>query len=122
MKFTIELSKWRSGRFSMTQTGSGLTKLLNHEGYMCCLGFCALQIGYSIEDIKNKDMPSDILQEDLVPNPLVVECYNLFHSSGNSELSKEAMFINDSELPIETKMKELTKLFNECGHELEFVE
>ena len=35
----IDRSKWRTGNDGEHQTGEGDTRLINKQGYMCCLGF-----------------------------------------------------------------------------------
>jgi hypothetical protein len=35
----IDRSKWRTGNDGEHQTGKGDTRLINKQGYMCCLGF-----------------------------------------------------------------------------------
>lgn len=58
MKFVVDRSKWRCGGYALsTQCGKGSTRLLNQEGFMCCLGHCALQLGTTQSDILDKGMP-----------------------------------------------------------------
>ena len=52
MKLTIDRKRWGFGN----KGGS----LLNGEGKMCCLGFFALQCGYTRKDIFDKGTPLDI--------------------------------------------------------------
>jgi hypothetical protein len=47
----IDRAKWRTGGNSPIQTGVGRTRLLNKEGYMCCLGFRCHQMGIPEKDL-----------------------------------------------------------------------
>ena len=116
MRFTVDRSKWRCGG----QTGNGRphgdgeTRMLNREGYRCCLGFAAAQLG----------TPDDVMLGTATPaacmdaGPLVeLRCDTKF----NSILSKRAFGLNDNDaLSREDREQRLTVLFAEHGHELVF--
>jgi len=57
-KLIIDRSKWRTGGSVSTctgitqlQSGKGNTRLLNHEGFMCCLGFEGARRGATSRDL-----------------------------------------------------------------------
>lgn len=80
---------------------------------MCCLGQCALQSGFSNDDIFELKEPDDL--------PLWLNFNNA--DGENTQFSREAMYINDSDsMSEETRQRKLIQLFEEHGHELEFVE
>jgi hypothetical protein len=62
---TIQRSKWRRGGdrgwSRDSQIGSGPTRLLNDEGFMCCLGFDALACGLTEDQIRNRHYPSSLV-------------------------------------------------------------
>ena len=112
MKVTIDRSKWRRG-----DTGSGDTQLLNKEGYMCCLGFCALAAGLTEEQIINRATPRQV--------PVRGE-WELFWQALNglsvsTKLTREAVYLNDTHsMTDEKREKELIKLLGEAGVEVSF--
>ena len=58
--YVLDYTTWRSGVNSSRRLGDGPTKLLNDDGYSCCLGQFAQQKG-----IKNKDLLQLIEPEQL---------------------------------------------------------
>ena len=54
MEFIIDRSKWRCGGQGKNSRGKGSVKLLNNEGFMCCLGQTCSQTGIENEDLLNK--------------------------------------------------------------------
>lgn len=120
MKFTIERSRWRNSHH-----GKGQTKLLNKEGYQCCLGFCALQLGTLKHRILNMGSPDSVRKANKtfdLDNILVTSPNGGIFGNGNSILSIRAIRINDNfGFDLEEKETLLINLFKEFGHELEFV-
>ena len=59
IKNVIDRSTWRFGGSSMHQPGTsyGPTRLLNNQGYMCCLGQFCINHGISKKDILNITTP-----------------------------------------------------------------
>lgn len=57
---TIDRSKWRRGG-SDRDTIQGTTALLNHRGFMCCLGFDAIACGVPEAAIMGVGEPIDVL-------------------------------------------------------------
>ena len=122
MKFTIDYLKWRCGGSDRPENnnalGKGDTALLNIQGFMCCLGQCALQRGFSRETIFNLNSPTDLGKEDIIFN------YKLNIGGGflNTPLSVNAISINDdTESTPKEKIEKLIPLFAANGHELEFI-
>jgi hypothetical protein len=120
--FTIDCNTWRCGDDGKYKLGEGSTALLNKKGYMCCLGQVALQLDVHEADLLGKGEP-DQLNIDI---ELLTIRYNNNKKKlsiiANSELSSDAMRINDStESTVSQKMKELKELFNDNGYGLEFI-
>lgn len=122
-KFIIDRSTWRCGGHSNKNTiGLGDTNLLNSEGFMCCLGQIAEQLGVPRMDMKFLGYPSDVGRKI----PFLNEEGEIDFGDGTSEpttintpLSHVAMMINDdSNLTLEEIEKELQELFNKHGLEL----
>ena len=120
--FTIDCNTWRCGDNGKYKLGEGNTVLLNDEGFMCCLGQVALQLDVHEADLLGKGEP-DQLDIDI---ELLTIRYNGDEEEefiiANSELSSDAMRINDStESTVSQKMKDLKELFNDNGYDLEFI-
>lgn len=120
--FTIDCNTWRCGDNGKYKLGEGNTTLLNNEGFMCCLGQVALQLDVHEADLLGKGEP-DQLDIDI---ELLTIRYNGDEEElsiiANSELSSDAMRINDStESTVSQKMKDLKELFNDNGYDLEFI-
>ncbi len=119
MKFVIDRSKWRCARDGLHKHGTGKTLLLHPNGYMCCLGQCAIQAGANQLDILDKAEPREL------PQALFPLTADMDEEDGpglnNSRLSDVAMEINDdtSLTDFDREMK-LTSLFADHDHELEF--
>lgn len=114
MRFTVERNKWFRGK------GSYESKLLNNDGYMCCLGFFSLACGLKEADIVNKTCPSDLPEELVLSTDLnkLVEP-NMYNNSHCLKL----MITNDLETFDNEDMREaeLAIHFAEIGVEVEFV-
>lgn len=143
MHFIIDESKWRCGGMSVivnrnqetgefidvhdnpNHWGDGDTYLLNHLGYMCCLGQICKQMGVSDENLSSRATPQDILEsDDKYPQLNGILLYSDLDSGHDidSELSTSAMTINDDENLTHNERKgALVKLFEEHGHTIEFV-
>lgn len=59
-KLIIDRSIWRTGDDSKNKTGDGNTALLNHQGYMCCLGMMCEQIGLPRQALLDVSQPHDM--------------------------------------------------------------
>ena len=120
IKVLIDRSKWRTGQFSNNKTGIGYTNLVNHEGYMCCLGFICKAAGVSYNHLLGVSTPED-LSYDARKGTNLRELLSVHDTSKNSLRTKSAMQINDFQAttPAE-KEKELLELFKDSDFELEF--
>lgn len=125
-KFTIDCSIWRCGADSDEldkRLGHGPTELLSEDGYMCCLGQVALQLGVSKEDLLHNQVPQDMSDENRKKAGILLA--SAVAGSGTlrhpSYLGRQAINVNDDMwMSVADKMKNLTKLFKEEGFELEF--
>jgi hypothetical protein len=119
-KFRIRRKKWRCGDDSnpgVNSHGTGKTRLLNEDGYMCCLGQCATQVGVRRDKIMEKPTPEDIQFNDKRRIPVLTT-----FDGNDSQLSEHAMRINDDEsTTLVEKERLLKRLFSKFHHELEFV-
>ena len=94
-KVVIDRSKWRTGDISETyengeifrSTGLGETKLLNEEGFKCCLGFMTQQI--TKKKVLGFGDPGDCSFSVPYLNKLENGCRI------NTDLATEAIYIND---------------------------
>lgn len=112
-KIVIDRSKWRTGEYSKSATGKGAdTALLNEEGYKCCLGFITQQV--TKKGILGSYQPHDCEFSIPLLNYKDGKMYE------NTELSKEAMAINDSDMRLEEKEVALKKLFKNTPISLTF--
>lgn len=117
MKFTVNRAKWRCGTNGKNRKGEGSVKLLNYQGYMCCLGFCSLQLGLNPKDIIDIPFPYQINHPNLLGILNEVRFGDLMYT----DLSAKAVQINDNlALTPEEREKRLSELFAEHGHEMVF--
>jgi hypothetical protein len=116
-KLIIDRSKWRTGNASPHPV-IGPTQLLNKEGYMCCLGFYAKQIGCLTDDeIKGVRTPDDLRIRSV--NPRMRNLIN--DDNKNSYFTDEAMSLNDSDnLDDEEREREIKLHFKRINIEVEF--
>jgi hypothetical protein len=102
----IDRSKWRTGGGSKHATGQGDTELQNTEGYMCCLGFVCKS-----HKTKTKGISSPGFVGRKIP--LLTSKRDSWEGYENTELSKDAMTINDdygtTRQEKESKLKKLFK-------------
>jgi hypothetical protein len=120
IKVVIDRAKWRTGQFSKNKTGISYTDLVNHAGYMCCLGFVCQAAGVSYNHLLGVSTPAD-LSYDVRKGTNLHELLSVHDISKNSMLTKSAMLINDchATTPAE-KEKQLLELFKDSEFELEF--
>lgn len=112
-KIVIDRSKWRTGHDSGNATGKGkITALLNEEGCKCCLGFIAQQI--TKKGIFLHPEPSDCNFSIPYLNKNDQGYYY------NTDLSTNAISINDSDIPLKEKEVALKKLFKDTPISLTF--
>lgn len=111
--YIIDKSKWVFGG-RLNRKRLGLSRLLNDEGNMCCLGQCALQDG--AKDLENELTPSNVRGQLPRDNWMVNEVGN------DSGLADEAMCINDSPaLTQREREKRLREVFRKAGHRIKFI-
>ena len=139
MRFVVNRSKWRCGGYKThdflsppdlsTGHGRGLVSLLNDQGYMCCLGFVGTQLGCPERLLFGKGEPCETkhFREGILgryePGTPPTDAYDSGEEEMwlNTNLSSEAMAINDDNLSLlDDKEQELIVLFEEYGHELVF--
>lgn len=123
MKFIIDRSQWRCGSIGPHAHGKGFARLLNAEGYYCCLGMISEQLGQT--DLLDCAMPADLEKDYLLVNKL--RCYDDYEDKeydfyDDTDLSLNAAKINDnSELTDEQRESQLIELFAKEGHEIQFI-
>lgn len=134
MEFVIDRSIWRCGGKddsnlppNTNKRGKGDTSLLNIEGYMCCLGQCALQLGYEKHYLLNIGEPMELPVIEEIPDYEILHGVDNRSYGGNdqyynTDLSTKAMDINDNtKTTPEEKEEELIELFEEYGHTIKFI-
>lgn len=123
MKFVIDRSRWRCGSLGPTAHGEGETALLNPHGFMCCLGFMALQLGVPTHAVIGAGVPSSVekpYREKLIGTLLNPEGEN--SGFDETELATDGLEINDDESFTDQERESLlVGLCRQHGHELEFV-
>lgn len=112
---TIKESEWYRG-----QGGDG-SRLSNSNG-KCCLGFAALAIGYTEENIAGRPYPCS-LEDSLTKFPtLVEEAPGAVFPVKNSLLCRELTQLNDNiKISDEDRKVALTKAAKEAGFDFKFV-
>lgn len=120
MKYTLKLSKWVNG----DSIGRGESRMLNEQGFSCCLGQFAMQVGVDEEKLKNAICPGDVgnvydsnfvmdVDDDSGPEPPL---------HGHTALAMQCMKINDEKQFKGRRVESLRKVLEAAGHELEVVE
>jgi hypothetical protein len=128
MKLTIDRSEWRCGGDSYNKrTNQGNTQLLGYKGMKCCLGFLALECGFSENQINNISNPCNLRSNLMTGSGLRLndkqKSYfdKLMNGAYHSDFTHEAIGINDDYvLTDEQREKKLTKLFADNGIDLTF--
>jgi hypothetical protein len=113
-EITIVRSKWRTGDSGENATGKGETRLVNKNGYKCCLGFIACEFRPHNKKIVDY----------CYPNECDFDIPDLKTLGGNdSSLTNSAVAIND-DMDTTVKQKEvaLKKLFKDSCYKLKFVD
>lgn len=127
-EFILDVAKWRCGgdhQTSKNAHNAGLTKLLNQEGYSCCLGQCMLQLGASEEEIKDISTPRFISMKNYKNDyNLLIIPHSLSHPFTGIRLSSTyfstgCMAINDDpDITLAQRVEALRKRFE--GHGIKF--
>lgn len=121
MKLTITRSEWYRGQVN--------SMLLKSDGKKCCLGFYALALGATEDQIRGQFCPNDVATEVAWPSGFVIPPLNTsigghvttrYSNSGNA---CDLIFINDhSTLTEKDREAQLTEEFAKIGVEVEFVD
>lgn len=122
-RFVVERSKWLRG-------DSIISRLLDSRGHMCCLGFCASQLGVGDDALLDVGEPRDIDPHDVAFDAVDGVLVDIYESDDienverrNSKLANRAIDINDSpEINDADRESLLSKLFAKHGYELTFVD
>lgn len=118
MKFTVYIKNWARG-------GKGGKAALLNSRKMCCLGFAALECGFTKAEIRGKSLPDDLVYDPKAKKnkraiekaeEVLFDCYG-----NNTRFSERAAAINDDkEIDDRTRMGKLRKLAQQFGHRFIF--
>lgn len=109
----INRAKWRTGSESKYQTGEGNTELANEYGFMCCLGFCANQLGrVPIRTLTGEGEPADAKAIKL---KILVD-----ENGSNTPFSKKAMRLNDNRMTPRVRELKIKNHFLKSGIAVRF--
>ena len=111
----LDYTKWRCSYGHPVQClGTGPTRLLNTDGYMCCIGQFSEQAGKPLSELRNCGA---------MPIGETVKQFTSPHNSANtSDLVHAAIEINDGiDLNPTQKAAALQELFLKHGHTIELV-
>lgn len=114
----LDYSKWRSGAEGDNKVGEGKTKLLNSEGFMCCLGQFSTQLApeLSKNSILGESSPAYLSKS--IPGL----SYKKIDIIKDTPLSNKAIEINDNEdTTPERKIVLLRKLFRSKGYKIKVI-
>lgn len=118
----LDYSTWRCGYtspYKENRLGEGETRLLNTEGYMCCLGQFTPQLEPTIkkEDILDKDVPSQLNKH--IPDFTFLPPLGGYSST---LLVNSAITINDNHhTTVAEKIKSLKALFKKYGYTIRVI-
>lgn len=128
MKLVIDRKQWRRGETSVEQKLNDPTSLLCKDGTKCCLGFYALQCGFTPEQIKGLGEPIEVYIDynevtkdwEKLVRFIEDEEFGTMDTSGTM-LTSAAIDINDDILlSEEDREARLTAVFAKEGIEVEF--
>lgn len=111
-EFVVDVEKWGNGKLLDKKTGK-----------MCCLGFCALQLGATESEIIGQPYspisgrPCSLFKPDGLIWTKCAFSFDFRHSV----LASLAAGINDSERKPLTKARDLRRLFKKYGLTLRFI-
>lgn len=126
MKFVVKREKWRCGGNGSDENkvGKGSTYLRNEQGFMCCLGHCALQLGVKSKEMIGVDMPDGVgLKGDnpVKVIPVLTKKSKTSSFPTDTTLSTKAATINDDEkLTTKQRERKLKGLFSKYKHQIVF--
>lgn len=122
MRFYVDRDCWaRGGKWQY-----GASEMLNSVGCMCCLGHCALQLGFKKQDLYHAPLPEDVVRQ-MRDYQAPVRSTGLFTRMVgelkvvSTDLAQKAAYINDSyKITDESRERRLKLLFRKYGHTIEF--
>lgn len=123
-KLVLDYSKWRAGGAPCgpNKIGKGATALLNKEGFMCCLGQWACQLGAPLEMLNGMGEPSEL---GVVYTPLNMskeDDDDMQWLTENTNLALNCMDINDDQYTsAKDKISRLTEELRKEGIELDVI-
>jgi hypothetical protein len=128
-KFIIDRSIWRTGdkpkKGNCVYTGEGETKLLNQQGFMCCLGMVCEQMGVPRNHLLDVSEPEDILtysSVETISGFLVYKPDVREEEYSNTVFACDAMNINDDvNITSEERETKLKEHFATKEIEIEFI-
>lgn len=121
--YTLDVSNWRCGDFGLHALGKGPTKMLNSEGFMCCLGQFSCQ---------SLDNPA-VLQGEGTPSAVARQIGELYNSHFvkpdndyeylSTDLARNLWKVNDDKLTSPAKkVEQIRTLLAQEGHDLVVVD
>ncbi len=117
MRFEVKRSEWYRG-FGGSNSHLFLPEDdRDDDKCRCCLGFFANACGLPDKDIEYVATPEEVPDDVIVPE--IDEWNTLFKNDRHQEMMKVN---DDTSLSDKAREVELTKLFNEAGHEIVFVD
>lgn len=115
-KLILDYSKWRCGSDGINQLGTGFTRLLNQDGFSCCIGQWSKQCGANDSDIL--DMKSPLSMGTDIPLFITRDGFR----RDNNQFAYDCMGINDNLLTTpEEKIEKLSKRLSDEGIQLEVI-
>jgi hypothetical protein len=132
-QLVIDRSKWRTGNDGEHQTGEGDTRLINKQGYMCCLGFYMRDLANVDENVLlNEETPAhaahvgiakDFYNQNEDVKLLVTNIGDRTYSDYfHTEFCEKAMKTNDNpRLTSEEREGCIKALFLKNGVEVSFI-
>jgi len=126
---------WRCGteqeetiNTSETARGNGCTRLLNEQGFMCCLGQFSMQLDETITDRHLLSNVSPDSLNKLIPDLTYADHHIDAHTNSmrrtirNTSEVNEAIVINDDQnTTVKEKIKRLKNILSKMGYDLIFV-
>jgi len=130
-EFVVDADKWicGGGGTNYGGLGEGATLMQNNHGYMCCLGHCMNQLGFSL--IGRSESLGGHLRMGCYPSSIAKLCKNKGYESNpfvsnangtpeNTQFAYDAVDINDGDMSLKTRVEKLRKLFDEQGLKIRF--
>lgn len=127
MKFTIDRSRWRTGRYgpaSKDVPGVGESKLFNGQHFQCCLGFYLEACGVDLRNLEDVAAPSQLDGAARARiEAWLIDLESQHNLPEDSTACKILMSINDGIFSKSDSVREqkVTAKFAEAGVEVEFI-